>query len=57
MAVEAKCGRAKISSGLVWFCEKYNFKGVQVVKDLKREQTVGRIDLVDAERFLKELYI
>jgi hypothetical protein len=41
----------------VWFCEKYNLKRVQVVKDLKREQSLGSIDLVDADRFLKELYL
>lgn len=57
MAIEAKSGRDKIAAGLVWFCEKYNLKGVQVVKDLKREQSSGNIDLVDADRFLKELYL
>lgn len=57
MAIDAKCGRATISSGLAWYCEKYNLKGIQVVKELKREQSVGNIDLVDAEKFLKELYL
>jgi len=57
VAIEAKSGRDKISPGLVWFCKKYNLNGIQVVKDLRREQSIGKIEIRSAGDFLSELYL
>lgn len=57
LAIESKCNRSGLSEGLVYFCENYNFSGVQVVKDLKREKSVGKINVRIAENFLRELFL
>jgi len=57
LAIETKCGKSTISESLVYFCENYKFPGVQVVKNLKRERSVGQIDIRIAENFLRELYL
>ncbi|MEW6710304.1 MAG: ATP-binding protein [Candidatus Riflebacteria bacterium] len=55
-AIEAKTGRNNIAPGLAWFCEKYNLHGVQIVKDLKREQSFERLEICNAESYLKKLF-
>jgi hypothetical protein len=35
----------------------YRLKGVQIVKELKRERTIGEIDILKANSYLKELFL
>jgi len=55
--IEAKIRRSNISQNLKYFCEKYCLKGVQIVKELKRERMIGEIDILRANSYLKELYL
>lgn len=55
--IEAKTRDSNISSNLNYFCGKYDLKGVQVVKELKRERTLGEIDIVKASSYLRELFL
>jgi hypothetical protein len=55
--IEAKTGDHDVSRNLKYFCDKYDLKGVQVVKALKRERTVGNIDILDAGSYLKRLFL
>jgi predicted AAA+ superfamily ATPase len=56
-AIEVKIRDSSISPNLRYFCGKYNLKGVQVVKELKRERTIGEIDVVRANSYLKKLFL
>lgn len=55
--IEVKLASSDLSKNLAYFCERYNLKGVQVVKELKRERKLGPIQIVRAENFLKNLYL
>jgi uncharacterized protein len=55
--VEAKLRDDGLSDTLKYFFEKYTFKSFQVVKEIKREKTMGMIEIVSAEKYLKDLYI
>lgn len=55
--IEVKVSDGNLSSNLKYFCDKYNYIGVQVVKDLKREKTIGSIDIVMADNFLQSLFL
>jgi predicted AAA+ superfamily ATPase len=55
--VEAKVSDATLSKNLLYFTDMLDRKGIQVVKELKREQTKGNIEIVRAENFLKELFL
>ncbi len=54
-ALECKTRDPNISKQLLYFTEKYGIKGIQLVKELKRERQVGRIEVRRALPFLKEL--
>jgi len=56
-AIEVKIRNSNISPNLKYFCAKYQLKGVQIVKDLKRERTIGGIDVLGAGSYLKELFL
>lgn len=53
---EVKLSDSSISKNLLYFCEKYNVPGVQIVKNLKRERKEGVIEIRDAVSFLKEFF-
>ncbi|MEI6649886.1 MAG: ATP-binding protein [Candidatus Moraniibacteriota bacterium] len=55
--VEAKVSDATLSKNLLYFTDMLDRKGIQVVKELKQEQTKGNIEIVRAENFLKELFL
>lgn len=55
--IEVKNRDPKISTSLMYFCKKYNLKGIQVVKELKREKTIDNIDIREAYSYLKGLFL
>jgi len=55
--IEAKIRHSNISQNLKYFCEKYCLKGAQIVKELKRERTIGEIDILKANSYLRELFL
>lgn len=55
--VEAKIRDSNISQNLKYFCEKYHLKGIQIVKELRRERTIGKIDILKANSYLKKLFL
>jgi predicted AAA+ superfamily ATPase len=55
--VEAKCGDTKVSAGLSYFCEHYDLKGKQLVKNIRRPRSVGKIDIDSAEEWLAGLFL
>lgn len=56
-AIEVKLSDNNLSKNLKYFSDKYNFQGVQVVKNLKREKSIGKIDIVLAQNFLEDLFL
>lgn len=55
--IEVKLSDGDVSKNLKYFVEKYNLLGKQVVKNVKREKTVGKIDVVSAENYLQGLFL
>lgn len=55
--IEAKNRETSISKNLIYFCEKYRLKGTQVVKELKREETINNIDIRKAHSYLTDLFL
>lgn len=55
--IEAKVSDNEPSEKLQYFAGKYNLPALQIVKDLKREKSVGRVDIVLAEKYLKDLFL
>ena len=46
-----------LSKNLIYFCEKYQLNGVQLVKELKKEKTINKINILRAENYLKSLFL
>jgi len=57
LAVEAKVRDGGISKPLAFFAERFGVHGVQVVKDLKHEQSIGAVDIVRADSYLQGLFL
>ena len=55
--IEVKLSDAKLSKNLFYFSDKYELKGIQLVKNLRQEQSLGRIDIRSAPTFLRELFL
>ncbi len=55
--IEVKYADASLSPHLRYFHEKYGLPAVQVVKELKRKQMSGEIEIVDGSYFLESLYL
>ena len=55
--IEVKLSESKLSKNLFYFSDKYELKGVQLVKNLRQEQSLGRIDIRSANTFLRELFL
>jgi len=57
IVIEAKNRDSNISQNLKYFCQRYNFKGIQIVKELKREKEIESITVRKAYSYLKELIL
>lgn len=55
--VELKLADGNFSKNLVYFSNKYGLKGIQAVKELKREKSMDNIDVVDAADYFKNLFL
>lgn len=55
--IEVKRADANISANLIYFSNKYNLAGVQLIKELKRERQVDNLRVVRVEGYLKDLYL
>jgi len=55
--IEAKNRNSDISQNLKYFCQKYNFKGTQIVRELKREKDIEKNTVRKAYSYLKELIL
>lgn len=53
--IEVKSGDSRIGNSLKYFHNTYHLNAMQAVKDLRRERVEGKIEIVDAHRFLKTL--
>lgn len=55
--IEAKLSESEPSQNLTYFSSKYDIKGTQVVKELKREASFRTINVVSAEKYLGDLFL
>jgi len=55
--IEVKLTDGTLSNNLKYFSDKYDLKGFQVVKELKREKSIGNIDIISAIDYLKNLFL
>ena len=55
--IEVKLSDDQLSKNLKYFSDKYALKGIQIVKNLKREKSIGALKIVKAENYLKELFL
>lgn len=55
--IEAKLSDSNPSSSLRYFHEKYDLPAVQVIKNLKREKMEDKIEIIEANNFLKSLFL
>ena len=55
--IEVKNANHNLSSGLVYFHDKYHLPSIQVVKELKREKLERGIEIIDGSTFLKGLFL
>lgn len=53
--IEVKLSDNEISKNLVYFTDRYDLKGRQIVKNLKREKTIDGINVVRAQDYLSQL--
>ncbi|MCD6311829.1 MAG: ATP-binding protein [Elusimicrobia bacterium] len=56
-AIEVKLSDSHVSANLKYFCGKYNLKGRQLVKELKRERSGGGIEIVKADKYFRKLFL
>lgn len=57
LMLEVKNGDSNISKQLIYFNERYNIPGKQIVKNLRKEFMLNGLIIEKAENFLKELSI
>ena len=55
--IEVKLNDSSVSKTLRYFCNKYSLRGVQIVKNLKREKSIGNIDVVKSTNYFKNLIL
>ena len=55
--IEIKLSDSQLSKELKYFTEKYDLPGAQIVKNLKREKSLGRVSVLRADSFLKGLFM
>lgn len=57
LIIEVKLSDDQLSKNLQYFSNKYSIKGIQIVKNLKREKSIGILKIIKAEDFLKDLFL
>jgi len=55
--IEVKLSDNEISKNLIYFAGRYSLEGRQIVKNLKREKSVGGIKVVRAQDYLEKLFL
>jgi Predicted ATPase (AAA+ superfamily) len=55
--IEIKLSDSQPDKNLQYFSDKYGFPAIQIVKNLKREKTIGKIKIVRAENYFRELFL
>lgn len=55
--IEVKYSDSAIHPALLYFHEKYKIPGIQLVKELKKERIDQNIEIIQADNFLKGLYL
>ncbi|MCK5211233.1 ATP-binding protein [Candidatus Parcubacteria bacterium] len=55
--IEVKLSDSQLSKDLKYFTQKYDLPGIQIVKNLKREKSLGRVNVFRADNFLKGLFM
>ncbi|MDD3480757.1 MAG: ATP-binding protein [Patescibacteria group bacterium] len=55
--IEVKKSDNDLDRNLKYFSNKFNLPGIQLVKELKRAKSIGKVDIVLAENYLKELFL
>lgn len=55
--LEVKLSDNNLSKNLKYFSEKYNLSAIQIVKNLKREKSLGHIKIIKAQSYLEELFL
>jgi predicted AAA+ superfamily ATPase len=55
--VEVKLSESQPDKNLQYFTEKYGVQGTQIVKELKREKSLRKINIVLAESYLTQLFL
>jgi len=55
--IEIKLSDSQPDKNLQYFSNKYDFSAIQIVKNLKQERTIGKIRIVRAENYFKELFL
>ncbi len=55
--IEVKLSDNKLSKNLKYFSEKNLVAGNQLVKNIKREKSISKLNIVKAENYLKNLYL
>ncbi|MBN2854580.1 ATP-binding protein [Patescibacteria group bacterium] len=55
--LEVKLSDNDLSKNLKYFSEKYNLPALQIVKNLKREKSLGQIKILKAQSYLEKLFL
>ncbi|MCK5683215.1 ATP-binding protein [bacterium] len=53
--IEVKLSKPNLSKNLAYFSKKYDLNGIQLVKNIKHERSIDKINIVNAQNFLKKL--
>ena len=55
LVIETKLGDKNVSPHLIWAQEKYQFKAIQLVKNLRQEYKTDQVEVLRAEKYLANL--
>lgn len=55
--IEVKVSDGVLAPSLAYFHKKYELPSIQIVQNLKRERSINDIEILDANKFLKSLYL
>ena len=56
LLIEVKLSDSNLSKNLEYFCSRYSVKGIQLVKNINKERSIGNIDIVSAADWLMSLF-
>jgi hypothetical protein len=54
---ETKVSDSNCAGNLKYFCEKYNLKGIQLVKEIGMEKSMKNIDIMNTKSYLRQLVL